>query len=563
MAIRGSENFLFFLVFALGFANGPFSTHVDAVTPQSLRPETPGVVDGPAELPRLHMGTSLASTPAPGKKSNVHESRDLQTALDAANCGDTIQLQAGAIFAGNFKLPAKPCDDSHWIILRTAAADTALPPEGSRITPCYAGISSLHGLSLRCAATENVMAKIVGQPPLLAEPGSNHYRLIGLELTQIPGKLAYSILNISDTSDHIIVDRCWVHGTTSDDSQQGVRFNSSYLAAVDSFISDVHFNGADSQAIGGPAGTGPYAIINNYLEAAGENIMFGGAAATTTPSDIEIRRNHFYKPLTWRPDGPSFGGIRFAVKDLFEIKNALRVLVEGNILENMWGTAVVITPKNQNGKCPICTARDITWRYNVVRHAGNAFSIANAPSDSGAVSQPAEHISIHDSLFEDIDGDRWHGDGRLFFVGTCPQCQLLQDVSIRHITAAEGPRSFLVIHDPAMLRIPRFTYVDNIQSSGKYGVLGCGRTPVGTWLYCFSSLVFTKNLIVGDTGQIYPPGQFFASNWRSVKWAGGNGALDSYRLAGNSKYKNAASDGKDPGADIDSLIQAMAGVAQW
>jgi hypothetical protein len=548
------------LAFLLVFARA----QVNSTAPPPVSAESSGSFDGPAELPRLHVPTSLASTPAAGKSRRVNSSADLQSALDAAQCGDTVELQAGAIFRGNFKLPAKSCDDSHWIVLRSSAPDASLPAEGTRVTPCYAGIASLHGLPLHCTSAENVMAQIVGQPPILADAGANHYRLIGLEITQIPGKLAYSIVNLSDSSDHIIVDRCWVHGTAADDSQVGIRFNSRFLAVVDSFVSDIHFNGADSQAVGGAAGTGPYAIINNYLEAAGENIMFGGAGATSTPSDIEIRRNHIYKPLAWRPDDPSFAGIKFTVKDLFEIKNAQRVLVEGNILENMWSTAVVITPKNQNGKCPICTAADITWRYNIVRHAGNGLTVFNAPSDSGAIAQPAQRISVHDSLFVDIDGDKWHGDGRLFVVGTCPQCQVVQDVSIRHNTATEGPRNFLWVHNPAKRPISHFVFADNIVPHGKYGVAGCEQTVSAILDRCFASLVFTKNLIVGDTGrQSYPSGQLYASDWRGVKLASTEGQAGPYRLAENSKYRKSASDGKDVGADMDLLERATAGVAQW
>ena len=60
---------------------------------------------------------------------------------------------------------------------------------------------------------------------------------------------------------------------------------------------------ADSQAINGYNGAGPFTIENNYLEAAGENVLFGGADPAVTnlvPSDIVLRRNHLFKPLEWR-----------------------------------------------------------------------------------------------------------------------------------------------------------------------------------------------------------------------------------------------------------------------
>ena len=44
-------------------------------------------------------------------------------------------------------------------------------------------------------------------------------------------------------------------------------------------------------------------IINNYFEGTGENILFGGADPRIdglVPSDIEIRRNHFTKPTSWK-----------------------------------------------------------------------------------------------------------------------------------------------------------------------------------------------------------------------------------------------------------------------
>jgi len=48
----------------------------------------------------------------------VNAGGNFQAALNSASCGDTISLQAGAAFTGTFTLPAKSCDDNHWIIIR-------------------------------------------------------------------------------------------------------------------------------------------------------------------------------------------------------------------------------------------------------------------------------------------------------------------------------------------------------------------------------------------------------------------------------------------------------------
>src|ERR1700690_3989125 len=83
--------------------------------------------DGPAQLPIATVARSTADTPAPGSVINVNAGGDLQAALNAAECGDTVELEPGATFTGFFNFPAKNCDNGHWIIVRTGSLDTALP----------------------------------------------------------------------------------------------------------------------------------------------------------------------------------------------------------------------------------------------------------------------------------------------------------------------------------------------------------------------------------------------------------------------------------------------------
>src|SRR5438045_9128465 len=75
--------------------------------------------DGPAELPRVTVASSMADSPAPGSIVSVAAGANFQAALDNAHCGDTIELKAGATFTGRFTLNAKSCDSAHWIVIRT------------------------------------------------------------------------------------------------------------------------------------------------------------------------------------------------------------------------------------------------------------------------------------------------------------------------------------------------------------------------------------------------------------------------------------------------------------
>jgi hypothetical protein len=137
----------------------------------------------------------MANTPTPGITITVNSGGNLQAPLNNARCGDTIHLQAGATFTGPFTLPAKGCDASHWIVVRTSADDSLLPAESSRLTPCYAGVSSLPGRpAFHCVSTKKVVAKLVmpktGSGPILFASGANHYRLMGLEITRVAGSWA-------------------------------------------------------------------------------------------------------------------------------------------------------------------------------------------------------------------------------------------------------------------------------------------------------------------------------------------------------------------------------------
>ena len=551
--------------------------------------------DGPAELPREYAKSALKDTPARGKIWTVRAGQNLEQVLKSAACGDTIQLQAGATFSGNFDVPAKSCDDSHWIIIRTSASDSSLPPEGTRLTPCYAGVSSLPGRPpLNCASTENVLAKIEfngrgGSGPIIFAPGANHYRLIGLEVTRAATPASVSnLVQFKGPADHLVFDRVWMHGTPQDETTRGIMLGPSrYVAVVDSFFTDFHCvaktgSCVDAQAIAGGLGDnpmGPYKITNNFLEAASENILFGGGPATITPQDIEIRHNHMFRPTTWRPGDPNFIGGRdgnpFIVKNCFELKNAQRVLVEGNVMENSWGGfsqagfAILLTPKNQSNRCPLCRVTDVTIRYNKIAHVASGLQIGNGLSDAGGISTDGGRYSIHDIVFEDINGPAYGGYGAFAQIGaTGPP---LHDLRLDHITAFP-PRSLLILGVRTSIpKISNFAFTNSIVSTGSQvvfstggGAANCAFQPQrqgmkGLLENCFTNAVVTHNAIIGDNSS-WPKGNMTFKNLQSLGFTALDGdRVTDFRLLPNSRCKQAGSDGKDLGADVAAVNSATAG----
>jgi hypothetical protein len=506
---------------------------------------------------------------------------------------------------GNFKFPAKECDDAHWIVVRTSADDSALPTEGTRITPCYAGIASLPGRpAYACSSPSNVMAKLVSTArnaaTVILEDGANHYRFLGLEITRESPDLVYAVISMQGkgTNHHLVFDRDWIHGTAQDETTRGIALGTSaYVAVVDSYFTDFHCvagtgSCVDSQAIVGGIGEspmGPYKIVNNFLEAAGENIMFGGGAATLSPSDIEIRHNHLFKPLTWRSGSQGFVGGKsgkpFIVKNLFELKNAQRVLFEGNILDNTWsgftqaGFAILLTPKNQNNRCPLCKTTDLTIRFCRVSHAASGLVMGTGFSSAGGAASGGARYSIHDVVFDDIDGEAYGGFGALFQITS--RTPTLRDVSIDHVTGFPPTVLFILGVDVDREKIINFSFTNNLVGVGSREIAPTGggptncafqtrrQGPAGVLKSCFASFNFTHNALVESAGG-WPDGNANPRDASAVhmldfrQGKGGDYRLCGEKNVGNCKaastFRKAASDGKDLGADFDAIKAATDGV---
>src|SRR3984893_11101769 len=267
-----------------------------------------GAKDGIAELPKACYYTALDGTPSPGKQIRVPAKSNLATAIDDAKCGDTLLLPAGASFDATV-LPSKKCDDQHYITVRTDTPDSKLPPEGTRISPAWGGVASLPGrppYAQPATGAAKLMATIVVKPEIGVEFG-DHYRFIGIEWVPIEGRKIARLL-FTNGGDHLIFDRNWVHGTDGVELGHALGIkDSSYVAVIHSYFNSFTCTAGtgsctDATAIGGGNGALPtHALkgVDNYLEASGENFLLGGATSSVVPEDIEIRRNHMFKPMFW------------------------------------------------------------------------------------------------------------------------------------------------------------------------------------------------------------------------------------------------------------------------
>src|SRR5438309_2151404 len=86
-------------------------------------------------LPQVFLDTTYTSPT--GQTIAVPAGGDFQGALNNAQLGDVITLQAGATFTGPFTLPAK--SGSGWIYVQSSALGS-LPATGHRVFPAQANL---------------------------------------------------------------------------------------------------------------------------------------------------------------------------------------------------------------------------------------------------------------------------------------------------------------------------------------------------------------------------------------------------------------------------------------
>jgi hypothetical protein len=543
----------------------PSSTPPTTPPPTTPPPATPPPVppaSGSAAVPTLPqlMVTSVASTVSAGRTLRVTATGNLQAALDSAAPGDRILLAAGGTFTGNFVLPSKTGGlAGQWI---TVQSDGALPAEGSRMTPTIA--ASLNLPKILTAAAN---------PAIATASGSARWRFVGVEVTADVGlSMTYALISLGNDNGTqtlanvptgIIFDRVYVHGTTNLDFRRCFALNGASEAVVDSYVSECHGT-SDAQAIAGWNGPGPFKIVNNYLDGSTENIAFGGADPSITglvPSDIEIRHNQISKPM-------SLLGGPWLVKNLLELKQGRRVLIDGNVLENNWpaaqaGLALVLWSVNQNGGCPWCVTEDLTITNNLVRNVSGAFNLSE---HYNSTSLSMHRVAIRNNVVIGLDAPDVAvagGNGKVFQI-----LNQVADLTIEHNTGF-SPSNSSVIWDPASLQTDQIIQ-NNLLGSPKYAVYTTFGQDADGWNHLAGSgCAFVGNVITEFAGQGGKPiaGNSYPLTFDAIGLVGGGAAatsvtaqLSDLALAASSPYKGKATDGTDPGANIAAVIAAIQGV---
>lgn len=467
---------------------------VDTTKPPPVDTTTPKPPTGTvAELPRVKPAVPY---PSCARTTVLTMVSSLQAALDAAQYGDCLALQAGASYVGNFTWKARA--GSGYVTVLTNGIQ--LPAPGSRMTPSEC-------LRLSCA-------KILSPnytEALGTAASARGLILRGVEISYTQAAVATSsnvLLRFSDPNGNngpsdMWVDRSYVHGLPQLDMRRCVLLNARMSGVVDSWVDECHSNNSDSQAILGYVFTQGILIQNNTLAAGHEIVMWGGSdtpSASLNPSDIWLLYNHIYHPPQWYKV--------WQVKNCLETKNVDRYVIEGNVVENCWadaqnGFAFVFKSENQSGTAAWSGTHDITMRLNLTRNVTSGWNLSGKGSNPGP-NITAARFTLTDNIIQNICEPK--------YPGTCIPLQILSQMTdlqmVRNTMVNPRTSNQSISFDGTPS--PGFIFTNNIVDHGQYGVHGSGSGDGNSTLAQFApGAVFTSNIIPGGGSCTqYPAGNF-------------------------------------------------------
>lgn len=471
----------------------------------------------------LLSGPSVINT-----RTGVNYGDNLQQAVNEAVGGDVITITANSPLATNIKLPNKAIDKD--IIVQSDRASELA--EGQRVNP-----TTQSELFATLESTVNA------EPVIQTTSGAHHYRFIGVRIkTRSESVFVYDLVRFDNGSHHLVLDRSWVEGNSNQDTQRGVTLNCADCAVTHSHITNIRGKGMDTQAVCGWNGTLRAQIINNYLEATGENVMFGGADSSSEamiPRNIEIRRNTIAKLMTWKGQG-------YTIKNWLEFKSCINCTVDGNLFENNWGNegqagaGIVITVRNQDCRAPWSTVQNGSFTNNIVRNSNGVFNFLGKDNEA----EPTYLVDVNGEMlpkcrngsYGSVRGNAFLVANNVFDKITGPFIVIngFYSVTVESNTdlqtCTEGCNTATFYGEPSQNYIHR----NNVHDEKAYGLAGdAGKPP---------SFYVPNGVITGNyVAHPYSP------------WPAGNTALESLTITSDYRVPYPA------GANIDKLFAAQAG----
>lgn len=482
--------------------------------------------------------------------TNVPAGGDVQAAINSASPGTTIVLRAVA-------------DDPN------AVYPAFVLKSGIRVISSRAG--EIMG---RVAKDSPLLARVrstVNAEPVVRVPmGTSDWGIDGLDISTASesvavydfvrvGEARYTQTQSSQVPTGGIITHCYIHGWPTQDNQRGIAANGANLTITYNHISEIHLVGNEAQGIAGWNGSKNITYTDNYIEAASQCVMWGGAdsaSAELIPQNITSKRNYCFKPLSWKEGDPSFVPImriendvvvarHWTVKNILELKSVVGFSSDGDRFENVWtdaqdGRAILFTVRNQECTAPWSTVQIVSVTNFTLKNAEGAFNLLGKDNEAepGYEDRPG-HVKCSDpgETFGSVRGSGVTiSNGVVDGInGAFLTLNGFYSASIGNVTHLQRGNLMTLYGEQSQ----GFNYTKNLTNDYDYSVFGDGGTMGTAALEKYTpGYVFSLNVIGGPkstlpAGNQYPDVVPLPSDYRSP-------------FAG-------------VGADIDQLLAAQAG----
>lgn len=347
----------------------------------------------------------------PTNTYTVTTAQELINAYNQCNGGEHIVIPSGITIIGHIELPNRNFSD--YVTIR---ASGNMPDIRNRISPNDSNLVVIKG-------------QFTNVPTLKIKSNVSKLRFIGIKFEPVQQTTTdqFSIIEVGELNQtslstnpqKIIFQHTVMNPPNNTMVRHGMANEGYKVAVISSWYGNIQVacipnSGcfSDSNAIYSINGRGSHVYNNSYIEASSENILYGGDTVRVdghTPTNIEIRRNYFYKRPDWKPNPVPL----YNIKNLIEFKFARRVYLEGNVFKNHWlgadgGQAHGI---NINGivevESPWTVSEDIIFENNKIINvpSGVLLSTNNGTGVSGYDGRKSNNIRFKNILFDEFNAD--------------------------------------------------------------------------------------------------------------------------------------------------------------
>lgn len=275
--------------------------------------------------------------------------------------------------------------------------------------------------------------------------------------------------------------------------------------------------------------------------------------------------------LVWTTGTPG-GATQITTKNLFEIKCAKNVQVDGNIFIHQRrgsdiGYPLWIKTVNQDGTAWGCRTENVVIEKNIFSDTNGLLEIHGQEASGNPFPGPVTNFTFRNNL---AYGSTYANGGNIYAFNIT---QAAANVVIDHNTVVhvtDGNGGGLMVVDSTQAALTGFIFKNNMVRSETFGIHDPAGTGNAALLAAAPGFSFINNGVGGGAAPPYTSGNgnvySSAATWQAAfttYTADGSGGAD-YTIVGGApgaNYRLAGSDGKDLGADIAAVNAATTGVA--